>query len=56
MVFTRPVFFGWHGSSAQRARAAGGSLQLAAPTPSVRCLITLTRLTGVFPIPSAQRM
>jgi anti-anti-sigma regulatory factor len=56
MVFTRPIFSGWHGSSAKRARAAGGSLQLAAPTPSVRRLITLTRLTDVFPIPSAQHM
>jgi len=34
----------------QRARAAGGSLQLAAPTASVRRLITLTRLSDVFPI------
>jgi anti-sigma B factor antagonist len=33
----------------QRARAAGGSLQLAAPTPSVRRLITLARLSGVLP-------
>ncbi len=34
----------------QRARAAGGSLQLAAPTPSVRRLITLTRLSDVLAI------
>ena len=34
----------------QRARAAGGSLQLAAHTPSVRRLITLARLSDVLPI------
>jgi STAS domain len=34
----------------QCAHAAGGSLQLVAPTPSVRRLITLTRLSGVLPI------
>ncbi len=34
----------------QRARAAGGSLQLAAPTPPVRRVITLTRLSDVLPI------
>jgi anti-sigma B factor antagonist len=34
----------------QRARAAGGSLQLAAPTASVCRLITLTRLSGVLPV------
>lgn len=32
----------------QRARAAGGSLQLAAPTTSVRRLITLARLSGIL--------
>jgi anti-sigma B factor antagonist len=32
----------------QHARAAGGSLQLAAPTASVRRLITMTRLSGVL--------
>ena len=45
MVFTRLLRL------QQRARAAGGSLQLAAPTPSARRLTTLTRLTDVFPIP-----
>lgn len=34
----------------QRARAAGGSLQLAAPTALVRRLLTLTRLSGVIPV------
>jgi anti-sigma B factor antagonist len=34
----------------QRARAAGGSLQLAAPTASVRRLIALTRLSGILTI------
>jgi anti-sigma B factor antagonist len=34
----------------QRAHAAGGSLQLVAPTASVRRLIALTRLSGVLPI------
>ena len=34
----------------QRARAAGGSLQLAAPTASVRRLIALTRLSDVLPV------
>jgi anti-anti-sigma factor len=34
----------------QRARAAGGSLHLAAPTASVRRLITLVRLGDVLPI------
>jgi hypothetical protein len=34
----------------QRARAAGGLLQLAAPTATMRRLITLTRLSGVLPI------
>ncbi len=34
----------------QRAHAAGGSLQLAAPTPWVRRLITLARLSDVLPI------
>lgn len=34
----------------QRARAAGGSLQLAAPTASVCRLITLTRLSGILPV------
>ena len=34
----------------QRARAVGGSLHLAAPTASVRRLITLARLSDVLPI------
>jgi anti-anti-sigma factor len=34
----------------RRARAAGGSLQLAAPTAPVRRLLTLTRLSGVIPV------
>jgi anti-sigma B factor antagonist len=34
----------------QRARAAGGSFHLAAPTASVRRLIMLTRLSDVLPI------
>lgn len=34
----------------QRARAAGGSLHLAAPTGSVRRLITLARLSDILPI------
>ena len=34
----------------QRARAAGGSLHLAAPTAPVRRLITLVRLSDVLPI------
>ncbi len=36
----------------RRARAAGGSLQLAAPAASVRRLITLTRVGGVLPVTS----
>ena len=47
MVFTRPMLFL---RPPRRARVAGGSLQLAAPIPSVRRLISLARLSGVLPI------
>jgi anti-anti-sigma factor len=40
----------------QRARAAGGSLQLAAPTASVHRLIAVTRLSGILPIGPVRRM
>jgi hypothetical protein len=41
-------------SGVQRARAAGGSLHLAAPTAPVRRLITLVRLSDVLPIAASR--